>query len=181
MKRFIASLFLFASIFIGSAISLSSCGDTQQQYQEKHANWDSHHKQQVQCYTQHTSTGELIFWYMLLRNNGSYYYYSSPTALTNYSNVNWSTNNTGFDQSAAQLQSTTEVESSGFSQEMQTEFQQSDGFDNTSDQGVESNGFENSDNSGSDNNSSGESSGSESGGFDGGGSDGGGGDGGGGE
>lgn len=138
---------------------------------DHHHHYNGNGQHQVTCYQSHTSTGELLFWYMLLSPNGSHYYYSSPTQITNFNNVSWSTDNTGFNQSEAQEIGVQSVESSGFSDEMTSTLESQ-----------ESQGFDGSENAGTENSSEGSvDGGSESSGFDGGSSDSGGGDSGGGD
>lgn len=123
-------------------------------------------KHKVTCYQTHDSSGDLIFWYLMMSPNGSTYYYSSPTQITDYSTVSWSEQSTGFNITEASQLSVESVESNGFSSDMQSTLDSQ-----------ESNGFEGDNNNSVDNGA--DNSSTESGGFDGG-SDGGGGDGGGG-
>ena len=116
----------------------------------------------VQCYKQWDAASNAWIWYYLLYNNGHSYYYSSPNQITNFTNVNWSTDQGNFDPTSASAYGTQAVESSGFSESTQEALGvESSGFDNNSEPaGYESSGFDN----GSSSESS--SSGSESSGFD---------------
>lgn len=145
-------------LFIGICLLINSCGISTVEHK--------HNKDAiVNCYQQHLSTGEILFWYMLLAPNGNTYYYNSSTQITNYSNITWNDNAPiNFNSSEFTQVSSESVESNGFSEDMQNE-----AFEST-----ESNGFEDENNS-SDNLDNGDSynSDSESDGFDSGGDGGG--------
>lgn len=109
-----------------------------------HHHHSSHHD--VKCYQTYTLTNDILFWYLMMSPNGSTYYYSSPTQINNYSNVNWSTDGTNFNQSESILIGTESVESNGFSDEMENilNSQESQGFEENYNSSSESSNSDNS-------------------------------------
>ena len=158
MRKFI--YFLCLTLFAIS-IPFQSCVS-------KTRNTHDPQEENVQCYTQTMSNGELLFWYMLLRPNGTTYYYSSPTPIDNYSSVNWSTDNNGFNQSSAtyvgdyyysesngfqdydsDMSSYNSTESSGFSSYDDYNSEESSGFEDNSSFESSSSDFDSGDSGGS--------------------------------
>jgi hypothetical protein len=132
MKKLILAIITILSI------TLTSCSQTKTRHIGD--------KNQVHCYKQYDNvTNSWLFYYMLLSSNGNHYYYTSSTYITSYSSINsWNTTSpTGFNENTATDMGITSVDNSG----LNTEFTESQGFeqsDNT--QSTESNGFESSEN-----------------------------------
>lgn len=146
-------------------LSLASCRPNQ--HSQNH---------QVSEYRHYDDATNSWLWYYVLFNNGTRYYYSSPTQITNYSSIsNWSRNSfSNYTPSSEELSNTESISTN----ELNSEFTESNGFESAETGYSESSGFESSDNSSTESSGfeSSDNGFSESGGFDSGSSDGGGGE-----
>jgi hypothetical protein len=152
----------------------------------------SHDKE---CYTNvspnenKSASDDLLFWYIITCNSNNsayYYYYSSPTAMTNFSNVNWTLSQTFPVETADEANGVTVAQTNisepvtDMSQDMQTEMSDNPEYFGGMTES-EMGDYEGGESSQSSSESSGESSSSDSGSSDSGGDSGGDGGGGGGD
>jgi uncharacterized membrane protein YgcG len=103
------------------AITLNSCTNTGQ-----HKKGDpSITVQSYKVPNDSTETADdFIYWYMITQSNGSYYYYSSPTPVSDFSSVSWSTSETmptELSGTGVESLDATSVEVDNLSQDMQTD------------------------------------------------------------
>lgn len=120
------------------------------------------HNSTITCYKTHSNTGEIIYWYYMLSGTGNHYYYSSNYPITNYSSINWTTNNPNIDLSNQEVIDVQAVQSNGFTEELNNniEPEESSGFTDSNENNS------NTDNSGTESESSGFSDSGDSGGGD---------------
>lgn len=151
--KIMKKLILF--VIFGIALLFTACNDSR--------DYSDNHSQKVECYKQFDNTTNSWMWYyVMFGSHGNNYYYHNSYPISSYSNVNWSNSDNTFNQSTATSLGETYVPSSGFSEDMQSNFTESNGFESSSSGYTESNGFSN-ESSSSDNTSV--STESESGGF----------------
>ncbi len=118
MKKFL-TIAIFSIAFL-----LSSCNSTEPT--------NSNTNQKVECYKQYDNSTNMWLWYYVIMSNHGNYYYQSTYPINSYSNVNWNTNPGSFDQSTAQSLGETSIPSNGFSEDMQSNFTESNGFESSS-------------------------------------------------
>lgn len=116
---------------------VTSC--TNQKYKKVHTYVEHHRNSDGSDY--------LLYWYLMTSGNNNYYYYSSPTPVTSFSNVIWNETSSNPIVSNSDVTFTeTEpisVESTDFSQQMQSEFTESNGFETFDGEAVESTSIDN--------------------------------------